>query len=304
MKDERTPFRIECPPKVNLYLRVVRRREDGYHELETVFQSIDGGDTLYGASAADLSLRCSDPSLPTDERNLVTRAARLLQKGDAAARSRGAELTLVKRTPSGAGLGGGSVDAAAALALLSRLWGLSLSRAELAGLAARLGSDVPFFLSGGTALARGRGEQLDPLPTAPLWLVLLRPAVSVSTPWAYQQWAAGPREGPPVEEFIAALRSRSPEAVGPLLRNDLEPGVAAAMPEIAAARAWLLAQGLCGVRMTGSGSVVFGVARDEEQARKVASLPGAPGQVWAARCLTAAQAALSACPCEAPPAVP
>src|SRR5688572_22710186 len=146
-------FRVLCPPKVNLYLRVVRRREDGYHELETVFQSVGGGDTLYAAEAADLSLRCDDPGVPEDANNLVLRTALLLQERYPAAREKGAALTLLKRTPIGAGMGGGSVDGAAALVLLARLWQLSLTTEALSELAAALGSDVPFFLQGGTALA-------------------------------------------------------------------------------------------------------------------------------------------------------
>jgi 4-diphosphocytidyl-2-C-methyl-D-erythritol kinase len=289
---------IHCPPKVNLYLRIVRRREDGFHELETVFQSVGGGDTLAATPAGTLTLTTTDPDLPVDERNLVMKAALLLRERYPRAAGRGAALTLVKRTPSGAGMGGGSVDAAAALVLLAHLWELEVPSAELAALAAELGSDVPFFLQGGTALARGRGEILTPLPTAPLWLALLRPPVGVSTSWAYRQWrpeaAAGERAGgPSVEEFAAALRAGDPAGVAAALRNDLEPGVAAGVPEIAAAREWLLAQGVLGARMTGSGSVVLGIARDEEHAREIAARPGAPGLLWAAPCLTAEEARLA-----------
>ena len=192
----------------------------------------------------------------------------------------------------GAGMGGGSVDGAAALALLARLWELSPASTELHDMAAELGSDVPFFLHGGTALALGRGEVLQPLPTSPLWLVLVRPPVAVSTPWAYHRWRPEECGGPSVEEFASVLAAGDPAGVAASLRNDLEPGVASGVPEIAAARAWLLAQGVLGARMTGSGSVVFGIARDDAHAREVARRPGAPGTVWAAPCLTAEQAAL------------
>jgi 4-diphosphocytidyl-2-C-methyl-D-erythritol kinase len=284
---------IDCSPKLNLYLRIVRRREDGYHELETVFQSVGGGDTLRAAPSAELALHCDAPGIPTDTSNLVLKAALALRERFPEAAARGALLELVKRTPAGAGMGGGSVDGAAALVLLSRLWGLAPAPEELAALAAGLGSDVPFFLHGGTALARGRGEQLNPLPTPPLWFVLLRPEVHVSTPWAYRQWDPAACGGAAVEEFTQALACGDPCTVAALLRNDLEPGVAAGVPEIAAARAWLEAQDLPGVLMTGSGSVVFGIARDEEQARAVAARPGAPGQLWAAPALNAEQARLA-----------
>lgn len=286
-------LRIECPPKINLYLRIVRRREDGFHELETVFQSVGGGDTLRATPAAALSLTCSDPEIPVDGGNLVVRAAELLRGRIPARAELGAALALEKRTPVGAGMGGGSVDAAAALVLLSRLWGLEVSPAELHELAAQLGSDVPFFLHGGVAVARGRGEELAATEGPRLWLVLLRPPVGVSTPWAYRQWAASRCEGPTLEMFLAALRSGDPDAIAAALRNDLEPGVAAGVPEIEAARAWLLAQGVLGARMTGSGSVVFGICRDEAHARDIAARPGAPGNVWAAPTLSQSEARLA-----------
>ncbi len=282
----------DCPPKINLYLRIVRRREDGYHELETVFQSVGGGDTLSVTAAGSLVLTCDAPNVPLDESNLVLKAARLLQARHPQAATSGAALHLQKRTPMGAGMGGGSVDGAAALVLLSRLWGLAVPPEELHAMAAELGSDVPFFLRGGTALARGRGEVLESLPTPPLWLVLLRPPVSVSTPWAYRQWSAGDCGGATLDEFTTALASSDPQAVAETLRNDLEPGVAAGVPEIAAARDWLLRQGVLGARMTGSGSVVFGICANETHAREIAARPGAPGRLWAAPALSATQATL------------
>jgi 4-diphosphocytidyl-2-C-methyl-D-erythritol kinase len=287
-------WNVECPPKLNLYLRIVRRRDDGFHELETVFQSINGGDALSAAPAETLSLTCDEPEVPTDGRNLVLRAALKLQQRFPEVADRGAALHLAKRVPIGSGMGGGSADAAAALILLSRLWGLAPSFGELHEMAAELGSDVPFFLTPGTALARGRGEQLTPLPTAPLWLVLVRPPVGVSTPWAYGQWRPEQCVGPSVEEFAAALATGDPATVAAALRNDLEPGVAAGVPEIASARQWLLANGVLGARMTGSGSVVFGIASADAHAREIAGRPGAPGNVWVARCLSADEATLSA----------
>jgi len=290
-------FQIACPPKINLYLRIVRRRDDGYHELETVFQSVGGGDTLYGQLADELTLTCTDPDVPSDERNLVYRAALLLRERYPEAAGKGATLHLVKRTPSGAGMGGGSVDAAAALVLLAQLWELSLSPSDLADLGAALGSDIPFFFVGGTATARGRGEVLTPVPTPPLWLVLLRPDVGVSTPWAFRQWRADACSGGDMDEFVHVLATGDPQKVAGALRNDLEPGVIAEVPDIAAAREWLDAQGVLGARMTGSGSVVFGVARDAAHAGEITGRAGAPGKVWVAPCLNAQEAALVVQPC-------
>jgi 4-diphosphocytidyl-2-C-methyl-D-erythritol kinase len=284
--------RIECFPKINLYLRVVRRRPDGYHELETLFQSIGEGDCLTVRPSSDgvVTLATDDPDLPTDDRNLVVRAARLLRERFGPLTDPGARLDLVKRVPSGAGLGGGSSDAAAALRLLTEWWRLPTSREDLHSLAAELGSDVPFFLYGGTCVGRGRGERLEPVETPRLWLVLARPPVAVATPWAFRQWRPGVSTGAGLDSFLRALGSGDPAEVGALLRNDLEAGVEAGVPEIARLRGWLLEQGVYGARMTGSGSVVFGIARDEAHARQVALKPGAPGKVWASPMLTAAEA--------------
>ncbi len=283
---------VHCPPKINLYLRVVGRREDGFHELETVFQSVSGGDELCGEEDTAFTLACDDPEIPTDERNLVVKAGLLLQERFPETAGRGARLELRKGTPVGAGMGGGSVNGAAALHLLARLWDCSPSEEVLAELAAALGSDVPFFLRGGTALARGRGEALAPLPTPSLWFVLVKPPVSVHTGWAYRRWNPAVSSGPTVEACIAAVRDGDPLRIATVLRNDLEPGVVTGVPEIAAARSWLEQQGVLRARMTGSGSVVFGICRDESHAREIAARPCDQGHVWAARSLNAVEAAL------------
>lgn len=287
------PLEIACPPKVNLYLRIVRKRDDGFHELETVFQSVGGGDLLRAAACDRLLLECDDPAIPVDDRNLVLRAAILLRARYPSAERLGAEMRLSKRTPVGAGMGGGSVDGAGALVLLSRLWGVTPSEGEYAEMAAALGSDVPFFLKGGAALARGRGEILESLPAPSIWLVLLKPPVSVRTAWAYGRWRPELCGGATVEEFSTALESGDPGPVAAAMRNDLEPGVMAGVPEVSAAAEWLRRQDLLGIRMTGSGSVVFGIARNREQACGVASRVGAPGRLWAAPALSASEAALT-----------
>jgi 4-diphosphocytidyl-2-C-methyl-D-erythritol kinase len=288
-------LQIACPPKVNLYLRIVRKREDGFHELETVFQSVDGGDVLTAEPAERFSLECDQLDLSTGDDNLVVRAARLLQR-EAAREDLGAKLHLAKRVPMGAGMGGGSVDAAATLVMLNEMWGLNVPASRLAELAAELGSDVPFFLHGGTALGGGRGERLEALPTPPLWLVLVRPDVAVNTGWAYGRWRAEACGGPTGAEFGRALAGGDPASIACFLRNDLEPGVIAEVPQIAAARNWLLESGALGARMTGSGSVVFGVALNREHAREVSGRPGAPGLVWTARCLSREEARLRTLP--------
>jgi len=161
------------PAKVNLVLEVLGKRPDGYHELKSIVQTIDLCDTLYFELAEEVSFQCTEPALNTSQ-NLVVRAANLLKQ--TTGYGGGAKVLLEKRIPWGAGLGGGSSNAAITLIALNRLWGLNLSHSELAGLATRLGSDVPFFIYGSTALVEGRGEKVTPLDALPtIWLVLLIP---------------------------------------------------------------------------------------------------------------------------------
>ena len=157
-------LRAFCPAKVNLGLNVLGRRSDGFHEIVTIFQTIDLCDVLEGEAADEVSLHVSDRSIPAGESNLVLKAARLLGTRVPGARGRGARLALHKEIPVESGLGGGSSNAAGALMLLNELWALQLGLAELTPLAEELGSDVPFFLSGGTALGTGRGDRIELLP--------------------------------------------------------------------------------------------------------------------------------------------
>ena len=167
---------VRAPAKLNLSLEVRRRRSDGYHELCTLFQAIDLYDDLTVEPADGLTL-IVEGDAPSDEENLVLRAAHMLAPY---AGGNGAQMRLRKRIPSGAGLGGGSSDAAAALLVLNRLWDTGLERSEIEEMARTLGADVPFFLHGGTALGTGRGDTIEPLPDVPtLWFVLSVPAFSL-----------------------------------------------------------------------------------------------------------------------------
>ena len=182
-----TAWRAICPAKVNLALHVAGRRPDGYHEIVTIFQAIDLCDVLHGELADSITLECFGGSVPAGEGNLVVKAARLLHARSAAARERGARLELEKTIPAGAGLGGGSSDAAGALLLLNELWDLRLDVPALSGLAAELGSDVPFFLTGGTALGTGRGTTIEQLaPIAERSVILGSPPFELSTPEVYR----------------------------------------------------------------------------------------------------------------------
>lgn len=240
---------IQAPAKLNRFLAVLGRRADGFHELELVTTVLDGvadlTDTLEGAPAAELSLAITGPAgggLVADESNLALRAWRLLE--DAAKRPLPAALRLEKRIPHGAGLGGGSSNAAAALRLGNRLFDLGLSDDVLLRQAARLGSDVPLFLLGGTVLGLGRGERVFPLRPVPLEPILLvHPGLHVSTPSVYR---ALQDVGYPLPEALAS----QPEGVAPPWRNDLTDAALWVCPPLAEVRDALRESGgdplLCG----------------------------------------------------------
>ena len=276
---------VTAAAKVNLALEVLDQRTDGYHEIATVMQTVDLADRLTLEESDALELRCAASDVPTDETNLALSAALALR--DAAAVTRGVRITLDKRIPVAAGLGGGSSDAAAVLVGLNCLWGLRWSAARLAEVAVTLGMDVPFFLRGGAALGTGRGERLRPLTGAPLALVLANPGAGVSTAEAYGRVTrAMYSDGARCRAVIAALRSRRPARVAANLYNGLEGAVRPGHPEIARMRAALLAAGALGAAMSGSGPTVFAVARSFEQARQIrARVTRGRWRCWAVRTL-------------------
>ena len=268
-----------APAKLNLGLHVLRRRGDGFHDLETAFLRLGWADALSAAPAETLGLTCSDPDLPTDGRNLVVRAARALA-AHVGVEARAA-LHLDKRVPYGAGLGGGSSDAAAALRLLADLWSLDVSEADLHQIAAGLGSDVPFFLTAGPALATGRGERLEPLLgpdgapwRCPFWLVVAVPPVHVSTAEAYRLVTPDDRDRP---DLAAVVASNSLARWRRDLVNDFEAPVVAQHARVGAARDALRDAGAGYAAMSGSGSAVWGAFEREPDARAAAERLGASG---------------------------
>jgi len=275
---------LRTSAKVNLALEVLGKRGDGYHEIATVLQAVDLFDRLKLEVADTLSLHTDDPDLPTDDGNLVMRAARLLQK--AAGIEAGARIRLSKRIPVAAGLGGGSSDAAATLWGLSRLWRLRWSKARLQELAVELGMDVPFFLGTGRAVARGRGERLTTLPGGGGYaLVLVNPRVPLSTREVYGRVPAGWRaEATGTERVIEALRTRNVNTVASALTNNLESVVEPVLPVIGRMKAALLAAGALGAIMSGSGPTVFGMARSLDHARQIRTRVSRAGWAcWAVR---------------------
>lgn len=252
-----------APGKLNLFLHVLGRRADGYHELQTVFRLIDRCDRVGIAVRGDGAIRRHDP-LPGvgEDDDLCVRAARLLKSHTGAAL--GADLALDKRLPVGGGLGGGSSDAATTLMVLNRLWRAGLSREALLALAGRLGADVPFFVHGENAVGEGIGERLSTLELPAAWYVVLVPPVEVSTRAVFGDNALTRNTKPlKIPPFFAGLGV-----------NDLEPAAVRRSPEIAAHLAWLRER--CPqARMTGSGACVFAELDAEREARALlGELPG------------------------------
>jgi 4-diphosphocytidyl-2-C-methyl-D-erythritol kinase len=267
--------------KINLHLAVHARRPDGYHALTTVFQTIALADTLTVVEHdGPLTLRCPGSDAPEDDSNLVVRAARALAAELGRPEPRGLAITLDKQVPTQAGLGGGSADAMAALRLLCQAWRVAPDRDLLARVGGCLGSDVPFFAWGGTALGRGRGDEIAPLPPLPpLACAIVRPPFGVSTADAYR-WVAESRAAAPTAAapFDPPARAEGWLACLDQCRNDFEPVVAGRHPEIAEAVATLRAGGARLAMMSGSGSAVFGLFEDPAMAaRALPPLTGRPG---------------------------
>jgi len=278
------PLAARCPAKINLGLAVLGRRADGYHDIATVFQTIDLEDRLSAITASELTLSCDDPSVPRDERNLVLRAALSLRDRVQGARGRGAAFALEKRIPAGAGLGGGSSDAAGALLLLDALWGLGLGESALREIAASIGSDVAFFLAGGRALGEGRGEILTALAPGPERLLVIgTPPEPLSTAAVYASHAATltpPDRGVTVSRFLVKLAEGNDFARA---ENDLERAAFAMRPELVAFKSALSREGAEPALLCGSGSSVFGMFAGAAEAGEAARRLAVGFPDWAVR---------------------
>jgi 4-diphosphocytidyl-2-C-methyl-D-erythritol kinase len=257
--------------KINLFLKILRKRPDGYHDLETLFHPIDLYDDLeLTATGSEISTVTRHSSLPSDESNLCLRAAHLLK--NATHFGGGAHILLTKRIPLGAGLGGGSADAAAVLRGLNLLWNVRLPDETLRELAAQLGADVPFFLLGRSAYATGRGDLLSPVDISlPYWIVVATPPLHVSTSWAYAHCTPRNEDDSTHETLERIGNLADPATVRSLMVNDFEPSVMQAFPGIRSIKKLFLEHGAIAALMSGSGSSVFGLFAEESRARTVAA---------------------------------
>lgn len=265
--------------KINLGLKILGQRPDGYHDIWSVFQTISLHDNITFQSRRDqnLILHCPTPGVPTDDSNLIIRAAEMLRHlihrlGIKNNVPLGATIILDKKIPMGAGLGGGSSNAAVTLLALLKLWSIKkLPERDLMALAAGLGSDVPFFLHGGTCLVTGRGEQVRKLePLLKLFLVIIYPGVNISTAWAYNHLSLSLTKRPKYSKIKSAggLSWRHLDDVKRIMDNDFEPLVLSHFPEVARAKKDLLSWGAIKALLSGSGSAVFGIFADAASARR------------------------------------
>ena len=266
--------RLFSPAKVNLFLRVLNKRKDGAHDIETLFERIDLFDVIdLKPSPGAIRIKTSGERVPSDRRNLAYQAARLLKETYRV--PKGATITIKKRIPVSAGLGGGSSNAATVLLGLNRLWDLNLSKDKLMKLGARLGSDVPFFIMETSfAVGRGRGERLKkvPRPDKKIWHVLVKPSFGISTKEAY-----GGLKGPfltfpkvDVKILFHSIQKGHSNPLSMLLTNSLEVPLNKRVIKILELKKNLLKQGALAALMSGSGSTVFGIFSSRSKARKAA----------------------------------
>ena len=268
MLPKKSTFKLQAPAKINFSLEVLGKRQDGYHEVRMLMAGISLCDGLSFEEWPELVLECSHPGLEIGPSNIILKAAKLLQKKSG--ELRGARIVLDKQIPIGAGLAGGSTDAAATLRGLNKLWQLGLSLAELRKLGAQLGSDIPFCIESGWAIASGRGEKLKPFPQKKKFqLVLLNPGFEVSTKWAYQNVDSLPGSRRNLSGLVyEALDKKDFERVNKIALNDLERVTAREYPQIGQMRQSLTDLGALVTRMSGSGPTVWGLFKDETSAKK------------------------------------
>lgn len=263
-------FSLPSFAKINWNLRVLGGRDDGFHELFTVFQTVSLCDTITFEQTDEITLTSNDPAIPTDERNLVVKAATALRR--ATDSGVGAKLHLDKKIPSPGGLGGGSSNAAVTLIGLRRLWQLEVPDADLHEIAVELGSDVPFFLLGGTAVGTGRGEQIEPIADLSAEsMLIVTPDVAVSTHDAFDRLAAPTLTIEERNRILTVCRDEagSPDFHHSVLKNDFEPSIFAAHPEIERVRQTLLDLGAVNAALSGSGASVF-AKFDNKETRQAA----------------------------------
>ncbi len=254
--------------KINLGLHILNKREDGYHTIETVFHRINLFDTLTFEPASSIILECAQTTVPADNTNLCVKAAQKLQQKYEI--REGARIVLRKNIPVGAGLGGGSADAATTLLALAKFWNISPAKKELEQLALELGSDVPYFLGNSSAYATGRGEQLEYFDLdVPYWIVTVYPGIHISTAWAYQNLKLPVHANSRTLKNIIQQYVNNPSLLKNMIQNDFEPLVLETHPQIVQLKQDCYDAGAEFSQLSGSGSAVYALFTDESAVEKM-----------------------------------
>lgn len=278
---------VKAPAKINLTLDVLSKRSDGYHEVEMIMTTVDLADRIGLERRTDGKIRiiAADRFVPDDHRNLAYQAAKLLK--DTYGIEEGVSITLEKKIPVAAGLAGGSSDAAATLKGLNTLWNLNLSTDRLAELGAKIGSDVSFCVYGGTALATGRGEQIQELPAPPnCWIILAKPSIGVSTADVYGGLKMDEVVHPDTKAMIRAIQEKDFDLMCESMGNALETVTLKLHPEVSILKEQMMKFGADAVLMSGSGPTVFGVVQHESRVNRIYNgLRGFCDEVYVVRIL-------------------
>ena len=269
---------LQAYAKINLGLDVLRKREDGYHEVKMIMQNISLADTLVIGKSVEAGIRLQsndgteNPDVPMDQSNLVYKAIQMIK--DEFEITDGLEATLTKRIPVAAGMAGGSTDAAAALKGMNQLFSLGLSTQELCDRGVKLGADIPYCIQGGTALSEGIGEVLTTLPKMPAcWILIAKPPINVSTAFVYGNLKANElTEHPDIDGMIQAIEAQDLAGIAQRLGNVLETVTVPAYPVIAEIKQVMLDAGAMQSLMSGSGPTVFGIFAEEQKAQEAAEM--------------------------------
>ncbi|WP_226660099.1 4-(cytidine 5'-diphospho)-2-C-methyl-D-erythritol kinase [Pseudalkalibacillus hwajinpoensis] len=283
----RKKLSVKAPAKINLALDVLHKRPDGFHEVEMVMTNVDLADRLELTELRrnEIIIESTSGFVPDDQRNLAFQAAALLKKKFNI--RQGIAIKIDKQIPVAAGLAGGSSDAAATLRGLNELWELGLTYDQLADIGSEIGSDVAFCVYGGTALAKGRGEIIQPIDAPPpCWVILAKPSIGVSTAEVYRRLRTNEMNHPDVRGMMQAIEEKNYEGICDLLGNVLEDVTLKLHPEVRQIKEKMESLGADGVLMSGSGPTVFGLTRHESRMQRIYNgLRGFCGQVYAVRLL-------------------
>lgn len=265
-------IKINSYSKINLTLNILSRREDGYHEIETIMQSINLADQVIITKEKEgIKIKCNHPEVPVNANSLAYRSAEKIINRYGI--KKGVKIEIEKKIPLASGLAGGSANSATILIGINKLFSLNLSNEDLRGIGEELGMDVPFFIQNGTALAYQRGEKLTPLSSInpPLWMIILNPGFNISTNWAYNNLDLDSikREKNNTKAMLKALKEGKSQEIAKNLFNSFESLIIKKYPEVGRIKNRLIEEGVLGALMSGSGPTVFGITQNKEEALKI-----------------------------------